>query len=158
GAEKRTFRSFNPRNTSTRSMGRCDSRQGARYFRPFRPGITGSSQTVVRPLRPSSMTRYPDPSCRCSTPVQRTSYANRAVVSGLNPQVLESPKQRMVFMLTEQSNTAPTEPTPLVPPLPHLGGPVPGVIVSVVSLPNAYGYPTGLPRLLRAGEPFHLRL
>lgn len=76
----------------TRSMGLWDSRQARRYARPFlwAPSI-GSSQTVVLPPSPSSITQYPSPSAPRNTPGQRTPGANRSPVSGSEPHVFESP-------------------------------------------------------------------
>src|SRR4029450_2468187 len=50
---KRRFRSLVPSMTTTRSMGSCVMRQGARSSLPLRNGPRGSSQTVVLPFRPS---------------------------------------------------------------------------------------------------------
>jgi len=81
-----------PRKMTTRSSGWCDCRQGSRYSRPFLYGSSGLSSTVVRPLNPSSITRYSEPSSACSTPVQRTSRGKRRPsLPGTKPQVFESP-------------------------------------------------------------------
>ena len=62
-------------------------------------GSSGSSRTVVRPLSPPSTIQWPSPSSRRSTPGQRDPGGNCRADSdpwsGSQPQVFESPKQRM---------------------------------------------------------------
>ena len=64
-----------------------------------------AEKQVVRPPRPSSMTKYPSPSCFCSRQVQRSDSLNRfppsaqSIGSAQKPWVLESPKQRMCFFI-----------------------------------------------------------
>src|ERR1700756_512047 len=66
--------------------------------RPLRPGLNGSSHTVRRPFKQSSMTRTRREetfSLFSSTLGQRSSNANRLRVLGIMPQVSESPYTRI---------------------------------------------------------------
>src|ERR1700688_3310377 len=86
-------KSLVPSISMTRLKGELISMRCARPTRPLRPGLKGSSQTVRRPFRQSSMTRTEWP-CSLSvisiTPGQRASKARRLRVVGTMPQVRES--------------------------------------------------------------------
>jgi hypothetical protein len=77
----------------TRDKGEWVSMRCANPASPFRPGLKGSSHTVLRPFKQSSITRTRNPASRSlfsRTPGQRSSNANRLRVLGIMPQVRES--------------------------------------------------------------------
>ena len=66
---------------------------------PLRRPSTTSSCTDVLPLYPSSITVTPSPSSFCRTPVHRTTSEYRPNAPGMAPQVLESPKHKILFFI-----------------------------------------------------------
>ena len=87
-------RSFVPRSITTSPAGDGVCSATGRYVRPLRSGSNGTSNTVVRPFCPSSITCTSSPSSRCRTPGHRSHRPRRSARGGLDTPRCSSRRSR----------------------------------------------------------------
>ena len=115
------WKSLLPSMRITSASGLFTSMRWASPSSPLRPGLKGSSKTVRRPLRQSSIRRTSSPCALrpfSSRPGQRTSNGWRARVPGTMPQDSESAYTRICFMDRLPILQSPPQPPPQLLPQP----------------------------------------